>query len=82
MFQRNSGSPASRSRQGPEAAPAANPETIVCSYLEIQTHRELDLARRSRAHWGYWDTMAVFKFTVLMMLPNPAGFAGLKVACG
>ncbi len=27
-------------------------------------------------------TMAVFKFTVLMMLPNPAGFAGLKVVCG
>ena len=27
-------------------------------------------------------TMAVFKFTVLMMLPNAAGCAGLKVACG
>ena len=26
--------------------------------------------------------MAVFKFTVVMMLPNPVVFAGLKVACG
>jgi len=28
------------------------------------------------------DTMAVFKFTVLMMLPNPLAFEGLNVDCG
>jgi hypothetical protein len=28
------------------------------------------------------DTMAVFKFTVLMMLPKPVVFEGLKVDCG
>src|ERR1700733_7448415 len=69
MFQKNSASVASRLRQGRlEAAPGANPETIVFSYLqvslsacfswrhcslEIQTKRQLDLARRSRAHRGY-----------------------------
>jgi hypothetical protein len=28
------------------------------------------------------DTMAVFKFTVLMMLPKPVVFNGLNAACG
>jgi hypothetical protein len=28
------------------------------------------------------DTMAVFKFTVLMMLPKPFVFAALKMDCG
>jgi hypothetical protein len=28
------------------------------------------------------ETMLVFKFTVVMMLPKPVAFEGLKVACG
>ncbi len=76
---------------------SANPETIVCSYLPGFLPLTLSTAfflknpdaARTVSHAGVpeptgviGDTMAVFKFTVLIMLPNPEMFDGLNEDCG